>query len=82
MFEQQDVLTNIKVVINETKRPTGGHPRRYNSLLCEEAGVLLPNENTNNRDIVLHYRDGGLQCISELHRGYDLLQYSDIPSWY
>ena len=33
-----------------------------------------------NRDIVLHYRDGGLQCISELHRGYDPLQYPPIFS--
>ena len=35
----------------------------------------MPNENANNRDIVLHYRDGGLQHILELHRGYDPLQY-------
>ena len=60
IFEQQDVPTNIEVVNNETKRPTGEHPRRYNSPLCDEVGVLMPNENTNNRDIVLHYRDGGL----------------------
>jgi len=31
MFDQQDVPTNIRVVINETKRPTGEHARRYNS---------------------------------------------------
>ena len=35
----------------------------------------MNNDNINNRDIVLHYRDGGLQCISELHRSYDPLQY-------
>ena len=28
-----------------------------------------------NRDIVLHYRDSGLKHISELHRGYDPMQY-------
>ena len=27
------------------------------------------------RDIILQYRDGGLQHILELHRGYDPLQY-------
>ena len=32
-------------------------------------------DNVNNRDIVLHYRDGGLRHISELHRSYDPLQY-------
>ena len=35
LFNQQDVPTNIRVVINETKRPTGEHPRRYNSPLCD-----------------------------------------------
>ena len=33
------------------------------------------NDATSNRDIILHYRDGGLRHISELHRGYDPLQY-------
>ena len=75
LFDQHDVPTNIRVVINETKRPTGEHARRYNSPMCDEVGVLMPNENANNRDIVLHYRDGGLHHISELHREYDPLQY-------
>ena len=35
----------------------------------------MPNDATNNRDIVLHYRYGGLKRISELHRSYDPLQY-------
>ena len=72
LFDQQDVPTNIRVVINKTKRPTGEHPRRFNS---NEIVVLMPNKNVNNRDIVLHYRNGGLLHISELHRGYDQLQY-------
>ena len=69
--------TNIRIVINETKRPSGEHSRRYKSYnrpLSDEIGVLIPNDATNNRDIVLHYRDGGLKHISELHRGYDLMQ--------
>jgi len=44
LFDQQDVPKNIRVVINETKRPTGEHPIRYNNPLCDEVGVLLPNE--------------------------------------
>jgi len=43
--------------------------------MCDEVGVLMPNENANKRDIALHYRDGGLHRISELHRDYDPLQY-------
>ena len=30
---------------------------------------------TNNRDIMLHYRNGNLDKVSELHRAYDALQY-------
>ena len=58
----------FSIVINETKRPSGEHSRRYNRPLSDEIGVLMPNDVTNNRDIVLHYRDGGLKHISELHR--------------
>ena len=48
IFEQENTPTDVKIVINETKRPSGEHSRRYNRLLSD------------NRDIVLHYRDGGL----------------------
>ena len=73
VFEQEAVPTNVKVVINEAKRPSGEHSTRYNRPLSDEVGVLMPNDATNNRDIVLHYRDGGLKRISELHRSYDPL---------
>ena len=69
------VPTNVKVVINETKRPSGEHSRRYNRPLSDEVGMLMPNDATNNRVSVLYYRDGGLKCISELHWSYDPLQY-------
>ena len=72
---EEDTPTNVKIVINETKRPSGENSRRYNRPLCDDIAVLMPNDATSNRDIVLHYRDGGLQHISELHRGYDPIQY-------
>ena len=60
IFEQESTPTNVKIiVINETKRPSGEHSRRYNRPLSDEIAVLMPNDATNNRDIVLHYRDGG-----------------------
>ena len=58
IFEQEAVPTNVQVVINETKRLSGEYSRRYNRPLSDEVGVLMPNDATNNRDIVLHYRDG------------------------
>ena len=75
IFELQDSPTNIKIVINENRRPSGEHSRGYNSLVSDEIAVLIPNDNISNRDVVLHYKDGGLWHISELHRSYDPLQY-------
>ena len=75
IFEEEDTPTNVKIVINEAKRPSGEDSRRYNRPLSDDIAVLMPNDATSNSDIVLHYRDGGLQHISELHRGYDPLQY-------
>ena len=72
---EEDSPTNVKIAINETKRPSGEHSRRYNRPLSDDIAVLMPNDATSNRDIILHFRDGGLQHISELHRGYDPLQY-------
>ena len=51
IFEQEPLPSNIKVVINEAKRPSGEHSRRYNRPLSDEVGVLMPNGATNNRDI-------------------------------
>ena len=50
-------------------------PRRHVELLNDDIAVLMSNDATSNRDIVLHYRDGSLQHISELHGGCDPVQY-------
>ena len=60
-------LNNIRVVINENRRPSGEHSRRYNSPVSDKIAVLMPNDNMSNRDVVLHYKDGGLRHISELY---------------
>ena len=41
------------MVINEERRPAGEHARRYNRPLSNEIGILMPDNNTHNRDIVL-----------------------------
>ena len=75
IFEQESTPTNIKIVINETKRPSKEHSQRYNRSLSDKIAVLMLNDATNNRDIVLHYRDGTwLKHISELHRSHIPLQ--------
>ena len=62
------LLKNIQNFVKfiEERRPPGEHARRYNSLLSDDIGILMPNDNTHNRDIVLHYRNSILVCISEL----------------
>ena len=35
----------------------------------------MPNDQTNSCDIVLHYCNGYLDRVSELHPAYDALQY-------
>jgi len=52
-----------------------------------KVGILMPNKNVNNRNIVLHYRDGGLHRISESQTGYNPLQCllvfsHGIDGWY
>ena len=78
---------HVLVLINENKRPSREPARRYNSPVGDEIAVLMPYDNVNNRDVVLHYRDDGLRHISELHRGNDPLQYlllfsHDTDGWY
>ena len=65
----------VTIVVNETKIPSDEHSRRYIRPLSDEIAVLMPDDATNNRDIVLDYRSGGLNHISELQRSYDPLQY-------
>ena len=55
IFEQEGTPTNVKIVINETKRPSGEHSKKYNRPFNDDIAVLMPNDVTNNRDIVLHY---------------------------
>ena len=61
IFEEgEDTPIDMKIVINETKRPLGEYSRRYNRPLSDDIAVLMPNDATINRDVILQYRDGGL----------------------
>ena len=72
---EETVAENRKIVISEDKRPVGQHPRRYNAQNAPEVAILMENEPTNDRDIVIRLRNGSLQRISELHPSYDPMQY-------
>ena len=75
LLRDNDSNQALKVVIYEEKRPRTEHARCFNRPVSDEIGILMPNAPTNNRDIVLHYRNGHLDQVSELHRAYDALQY-------
>ena len=64
-----------KIVIVEEKRPADQHPRRYNAQNAPEVAILMDNEPTKDRDIVIRLRNGNIRRISELHPSYDPMQY-------
>ncbi|KAG7159266.1 putative Helitron helicase-like domain-containing protein 3 [Homarus americanus] len=68
-------INDKKIVIWENKRAQGEHARRFNAPTGAEVAILMSNEPTENRDIVLQLKQGGLRRISELHRSYDPLMY-------
>ena len=75
-FDQLDSnIEERKIVIREDRRPQGEHERRYNTQKAAEVAILMANEPTENRDIVIRLKDGHLKRISELHPRYDPLQY-------
>ena len=72
---QESNIEERKIVIREDRRPQGEHLRRYNVQTAAEVAILMDNEPTENRDIVIRLKDGHLKRISELHSGYDPMQY-------
>jgi hypothetical protein len=67
-----------KIVIRAHRCPSGEHERRYNAPTSQDVAVLMKNEPTANRDIVIRFKSGALQRISELHPAYDSLQYPQL----
>ena len=50
--------------------------RRYNVRIAPEVAILMENEPTANRGIIILLKESHLKRISELHPGYDPMQYS------
>ena len=57
------------------RRPIGEHLRRFNDPITNEVAVLMVGDRCENRDIVIHHKQKGIQRINELNRAYDPLQY-------
>ncbi|XP_014679633.1 PREDICTED: uncharacterized protein LOC106819530, partial [Priapulus caudatus] len=68
-----DTLHNINapdltVVIHEDKPPSNEHARRFNIPVANEVAILMPNEPTASRDIVIHQRDVESERLHFLRR--------------
>ena len=74
LFEESNIEER-KIVIQEERRAQGEYSRRYNLQTAPEVAILMENEPTANRDIIIFLKDGHLKRISELHPGYDPMQY-------
>jgi len=71
--------THLKVVIHPDRVPRGQHERQFNAPTTNEiAAVIVSNEQTTSRDIVVQARDGRLSRICDTHRFYDALEYPVI----
>ena len=79
---ERPVPDNVKLVIDDTKRPSGVHPGRLNLPRCQEVGVIIPGGDfSNNRAIILETKDAHLKRIRETHRSYDAMQYPLLLPW-
>ena len=74
-MREKDNFQTMKIVIKEDLRPAGEHRRRYNAQTAPEVAILMPDEPTQPRDIVIDYRNAGIKRINELHPSYDAMQY-------
>ena len=60
----------------EDSRPVGEQRRRYNNQISSEVAVTMPKDTLgSNRDIIIRYKEGGLERINKYNQSYDPLQY-------
>ncbi|XP_054266833.1 uncharacterized protein LOC128989005 [Macrosteles quadrilineatus] len=70
---------SCKLIIHPDRVPHGQHERRYNlPTINEVAAIVVGNDHSTSRDIVLHARDDKLSRVADTHRFYDALQYPII----
>lgn len=68
---------NLTMIITDSRMTDS---QCYNVPTTSEIAAIIVGDNNNpsnvsNCDIILHSHEGGLHCISELHRAYALLHY-------
>ncbi|XP_025416646.1 uncharacterized protein LOC112687887 isoform X2 [Sipha flava] len=66
---------NHRIVIRVDKTSFEENARRFNAPTIDEVAIVIVGEQFPSHDIVLHRSNEQLQCVSELYRSYDALQY-------
>lgn len=69
------VSDDYKIIIRADKRPIGEHERRFNAPQVNEVAVVMVDNESSFRDIVVQRRSNKLERIAETHYMYDALQY-------
>ena len=73
-----EIQTNNEVRIclaAKKKNDSQDHPGCYNLPQGCEVAALMPGDQKGDLDVLLHFKEGGLQRISCNHRSYDPLLY-------
>lgn len=66
---------DYKIVIKADKTPKNHHKKCFNAPTINEIAIIMVNNDSNSRDIIIQKRDNKLQRVRETHRSYDPLQY-------
>ncbi|KAE9523332.1 hypothetical protein AGLY_016280 [Aphis glycines] len=74
LHEKNSYVKQFKTTIARRKL-NNAHVGRFNAPTQNEIALIIGSQKFENKDIVLQSHDNKLQCISEIHRAYDALQY-------
>ena len=66
-IELQTVNTDVQLIVDAKRRPTGEHARCFNLPTGSEVAVIMPGGHADKLDIILHSRQGSLKQISTMH---------------
>ena len=72
-IELQTANTDVQLIIDAKRRPTGEHARCFNLPTGSEVAVIMPGGHADKLDIILHSRQGSLKQISTMHRSPTIL---------
>lgn len=64
-----------KIIFKADKVPAKDHKKRYNAPDKNDIAIVMVDNGSVSRDIILHKRNSEIQRVRETHGCYDALQY-------